>query len=282
MRYFALAGVFALSHCVQSTAIVDPVTNSAHKGSTAPTQGTLTLSVSLTAQGANHQNQAFTALLFKGGVLSAIIDASSNRTTNGSGQATVTMSAVTTGECLATGQATLANDTYDLYFAILYNSLPAVTTSPSSCSNTGHFETIVGSNNLYTARRQVVVNGNTTYSINDNNVTLGKQHTFQITGLTPTRFTACFLMDSNSSTAANKQPVAYYNGTTDGAGAITLVGSSGNTHMPPPGTYKYFCYHDASNNGFAGDSGDKAASGLATVTGGATTYLPAASFSTVP
>ncbi|MBN8222109.1 MAG: hypothetical protein J0L53_14390 [Spirochaetes bacterium] len=280
MKNLAITVIAALLGCAQSTVVFDPVQNKAPVASTSPTQGTLTLSINLTAQGANHQNQGFSAFLVQNGNLVAAL-MQGTASTNGSGQATAVLNSVDASRCMiASTPATLQNGSYDLYFAINYNGQTALTVF-TTCGAPGFLASIP--NNLYALRGQVTISGNTTYSINDSNVSLGKSHTMQLSGTTPgTRAFTCWLTDPSATTNIGNHILSGFAGTTDGSGNATSTTLSGVTPLMATGTYKYFCYLNANGNGTTGDSGDKMASGYATVTGASMTVVSGASFSLIP
>jgi hypothetical protein len=279
----ALFVACALSHCAQTEQVFEPVNNRTATASTAATQGTLTLNISLTAQGANHQTKTFGALLYQNGTLMGGINADGTSQTDAAGAATVTVNTVTASNCITNASpVTLTNGTYDLYFAIQYGAETATYVTAAGCG-TGYIQSSTNAalSNLYTARGSVTINGNTTYSVGDSNSTLGVKHTFEFnaTGLASKNF-RCYMVDSNTtSIASTVQPLSMYTGTTDGAGTASTDGAGGVVHRLSPGAYKYYCLVDMTSNGAFFDSGvDKVATGTLSVTGANTTLLGSTSF----
>jgi hypothetical protein len=289
MRYLLLASVLVLAHCVQSTAIVDPVTNKASVGSTAATQGTVTLSIDLSAlisATAVLNNQGFSALLFQNGVIKAALNQGTG-TTDASGKATTLMRGVDASMAMTATTATLTNGVYDFYFAANNNAVATFTAYGGACNTAGFMDanTNGGTYFIYGSRDQVTVSGNKTLSLNISNVSPSKSHTFQFSGTSPfSKPAACFVTDANASSVASTYYLAKFSGTTNGSGNLsTTVDACGNTIYLPPGVYKYFCYIDAGGTASFFDSGtDKIATGTTNITGGATTYLTSTSFTTVP
>lgn len=284
MKFLSFAVFTAIIGCAQSTVVFDPVQNKAPGLPVFATEGTVTLSVNLTAQGANHQNQAFSALLFQSGVLKASLTQNGSFTTNGSGQGTAVMRSVTASNCMDTTSAILPNGNYDLYFAINYAGQAIGTVFSPSCGAPGFLASLP--NNLYDLRSNVTINGNTTFTINDVKVAVGKTHSFQFTGVTPgSRRFLCNLFDPNASSYTS-HPLAVYQTSavalTDAGGNGTITTSFSLVISLPLGTYKHFCFVDVNNNANIGDSGDKMAVGYTTVTGFNTTYLANSDFSIMP
>ena len=306
-----LAGVLVLAACEQSTMVFDPVNNKASTASTAATQGTLTVNVNLTAQGANHQQKPFSVLVFQNGVLMAA--QYNNGTTDGTdrtstaGVAALVMKSLDTNNCPTATDASLPNGAYDIYFAIQYAAETVTTVNAGApCGANGFLEYSSGGN-LYTTRTTVTVNGNSTVSIGNAINMLGRQHTFTIFAGTDASYNGkafrCYLVDPNATgVTATTQPIALYVGTigsvlteyygcSTGDGVSTAVDSvtktctatgAAKTYLPAVGSYKYFCIIDSDNNATFGNTGDKQASGSLSVNGANTTYLTSGNFSAVP
>lgn len=296
----------ALLSCAQSTIVFDPVNNKASTASTAATQGTLTVNVNLTTQGANHQQKPFSVLVFQNGVLMAA--QYNNGTTDGTdrtsiaGVATLIMKSVDVNGCPTATNATLTNGTYDVYFAIQYAAETVTTVNAgATCGANGFIEYSSGGN-LYTTRTTATVNGDSTVSITNSNNMLGRQHTFTLAVGTGAGFFSknfrCYVVDPNTSAITTAtQPIALYAGSDNASGdgcttgngvSTTLVSGvctptgGAQTYLPPGGSYKYFCYIDSDGNATFGNTGDKVATGSLSVNGANTTYLTSGNFSAVP
>lgn len=282
-KYFLGLTSLCMLSCAQSTIVFDPVNNKASTASTAPTQGTLTLNVNLTTQGANHQNQSFSALLLQDGVLKASLRQNGSAATNATGQASVQMNAVDASNCtLGATPAVLPNGSYDLYFAINYNAQAIYTVYPTVCGAPGFLVSIPA--NLYGLRGMVNINGDSTYSVIDSVVNLGRIHTIQLAGTTPvSKNFACIITDPSATSPTTTHGIAAYNGSTNGSGDGSTSSAAGQVIYLPAGTYKYFCYIDANGNAAYSDSGvDRVATGNLTINGANTTYLTSGNFTAVP
>lgn len=293
MKYLPLALALFLAHCVKSTAIVDPVTNKASVGSTAATQGTLTLSINLSGMSNGGtivlNGQGFGAMLFQNGIIKAALNQGTGAT-DASAMASILMRGVDGSMAMTSSTATLPNGVYDFYFSINNAALPNYTAYGANCTGAG-FLTANGSgtNFIYAARDQVTISGDKTLSLKIASVIPGKAHTFQLGGTTPvSKNFMCYMLDANATSVASTYYLAKYTGATNASGdaSTTLDTCSGGNYTVylPIGNYKYFCYIDSSPiaDSIFGNTGDKVASGIANVTGGATTYLTNTSFSTIP
>lgn len=275
MRQIALLFLItALASCTQSGQVFEPTNNRSADATATVATYTFTLNINLTAQGANHQGKPFSALLFKDGVLFAAQHNSGGAAaTDGVGAATLVLNGLLPNNCPDTTPAALEAGTYALYFAIQYGAETVTTINPNAaCGANGWIQSSAAGNNLYGIKGSVNVTGNTTYNINDLNLTQFRQHTFNLTAGFGQY--ACYIGDVNTSAyTATMQPLAIYsraaNGTTTGgAAAINLL---------PVGTYKYFCSGGADTTHFQAGS-DSAATGTFTVTNTGTTTLNAAAF----
>lgn len=308
---FALLGLFLFAACAQSTIVLDPVNNKIATASTAATQGTLTVNLNLTTQGANHQQKPFSVLVFQSGVLMAA--QYNNGTTDGTdrtstaGVASLILKGVDVNGCPTATNAALTNGSYDIYFAIQYAAETVTTVNAGATCGANGFLQYSSAGNLYTSRTTATVNGDSTVSIGNSNNILGRQHTFTIFAGTDASYNAkafrCYLVDPNTTAiTATTQPIALYAGTigsvlTDyygcstGDGVSTAVDSvtkactatgAAKTYLPPGGSYKYICYINMNGGGFFDSGQDRVASGTASVNGANTTFLNATAFSTVP
>jgi hypothetical protein len=259
-RFTALALIAFLSQCTQSSQVFAPVNNVASAGTATPLTYTLTLNVA--SSRTEHQNQSFSALLFRNGTLfAAQYDAAV--TTNGSGAATIVLDGVDSATgCPTVGTpAALEAGTYTLYFAIRYGVETATWAKPTGCGGNGWINSSSGGN-LYGTTASVQINGNTTFTVNGTNLALFKQHTFELQAGAGTY--SCAVTDISVTTSSpTMQPLAVYSrnnaGTTTGDGTVTF--------LLPSGTYRYFCSKGAST-----------ATGVLTVTGATTTYLSSSDF----
>lgn len=310
MRFTPFALLFCIA-CEQSTQVFDPVNNKASTASTAATQGTLTVNVNLTTQGANHQQKPFSILVYQNGVLMAA--QYNNGATDGTdrtstvGVAALVMKSVDTNNCPTATDASLANGTYDIYFAIQYAAETVATVNAGApCGANGFLEYSSGGN-LYTTRTTATVNGNSTVSIGNTNNVLGRQHTFTIFAGTDASYNAkafrCYMVDPNTTgITATTQPIALYEGAissvlteyygcSTGDGVSTAVDSvtklcsatgAAKTYLPASGSYKYTCYINMNGGGFFDSGQDRIYTGTASVNGANTTFLNASAFSTLP
>lgn len=259
-RALAFAITAALAHCTQSSQVFAPVNNVVADNPATPATYTLTLSIA--SPNANHQNQPFSALLFRNGTLYAA-QYNSGVQTDGSGAATVILNGVDQGTgCPTATPAALSAGVYTLYFAIQYGAESVTTESPTGCGPNGWINSSSGGN-LYGVAAAVNLSADTTYTINGTNLALFRQHTFDITAGAGAY--SCAVTDLSVTTnLATTQAFAVYarsgNGTTTGSGATTF--------LLPSGTYRYFCNRDGTSH----------ASGSLTVTGATTTALGASDF----
>jgi|GEM_PF-2596989 len=304
-----LAGVLVLAACEQSTMVFDPVNNKASTASTAATQGTITMNIAFPLTDTNHQNQIFSVLLFQSGTLVAGLPNTGAGTTSATGTASVQLLLPDVNNCLNGTAASLANGSYDVYFSIRVagDATIDVSNAGTPCNPNGFLIYSNLGGNFSTGRGTMNVTGDSTYNITNTNTATGLKHTFTLQagpGLNGKLF-RCYLVDPNmSAISATTQPIAIYNGaiteningdgcsmgypgpapTTD----TTLVGGvctntvNARIYLPPPGSYKYFCYIDVDNNGTYGNTGDRYATGTLNVNGANTTFLNATAFSTLP
>lgn len=252
--------------------MLDPVTNKAATGNTVTTQGTATLSVSLSA----YPNQVFSALLFQNGVLKAAIPDSGTGTTNGAGSASVSFQSVSTSNCATGVAATLPNGTYDLYFAINYNGQTRSAIAGGSCGANG-FIYYSNGGNIFGQRSSVTINGNTTVSITSATGAVSKAFQF-IIATSQTWNYECYLTELlNYSFSTNVQPFALFSRSNDG----NMSGVGANINLLPVGSYRYFCYADTNLNANFFQAGiDRVASGTLFVnsSGTGTLTLPQMNF----
>ena len=302
-----LWGAINLLACAQSTITVEPAKNEPIPISTTPTSGTLTLNVSFTTD-INYQNQKFSALLFKSGVLVGGLNDLS--TTDATGVRTVVVKASDpTNDCLTATDAILPNGTYDLYFAINYQSSATTNITAPTCGANGWL--MYSANTFFNgARLTVTIKGNTSYLIEkydfDNTLVIPQIHihratlaqmysyTFSLSGLAAqdTRNVQCYLFDALTTldpaarlTLLTRQPIGKMTGVI-AAGAATLTGIGANLTVVPSTFYRYLCLIDAVGTATAGftDVGDLYATGTLGVDGAPTniTSLTAASFTALP
>jgi outer membrane lipoprotein-sorting protein len=260
-RFIALALIAFLSQCTQSSQVFAPVNNVASAGTATPLTYTLTLNVA--SSRTEHQNQSFSALLFRNGTLFAAQYDDPAVTTDGSGAATIVLDGVNSATgCPTVGApAALEAGTYTLYFAIRYAGETATWAKPTGCGVNGWINSSSGGN-LYGTTASVQINGNTTFTVNGTNLALFKQHTFELQAGPGTY--SCAVTDISVTTSSpTMQPLAVYSrnnaGTTTGDGTVTF--------LLPSGTYRYFC-----------SKGVSTATGVLTVTGQTTTYLSSYDF----
>jgi len=295
-KVIATAFAFGLFACAQSTIVLDPVTNKAAAASTAPTQGTVTISVNL----ATHVNRAFTVLLYQNGTLIAGL-ATGSASTDATGLASVQLLAPDANNCLNGAAAIVPNGTYQLYFtirAITDTVVSTIDAGAPSCLGNGFLQYSNVDTSFRTHRATITVSGDTTYNVTAANTSLGMVHKFlfDTTGFASAQY-RCYVVDTNvTGITATTQPIALYVGTlssgtgcTTGDGASTTIVSGFCTptagvtqsYLPPVGSYKYFCYVNTNGGNFL-ETGEQLATGTMNVTGNNTTYLNAASFSPVP
>jgi len=271
-RALLLILIVAGAQCTQSSQVFAPVNNVASGGNAAVQTYTLTLQIN--SPNTNHQNKAFSALLFRGGVLYAA-QYNSGALTDGTGAATLTLNGVnsTTG-CPTATPAALEAGTYTLYSAIEYGAETVTVANPAngSCGANGWINSSSGGN-LYGTIASVSITSNTTYSINNTNLVLFLQHTFDLQAGAGEY--ACVVTDvSVTAYSPSLQPLAVYS--RNGTG--TTTGSGATVFRLPVGTYKYFCSLGVNTTHF--ETGvDSGASGTLTVSGAGTTLLNAGSFS---
>ncbi|MFZ5629463.1 MAG: hypothetical protein ACOY5B_10075 [Spirochaetota bacterium] len=260
-RLLALYVVTLCAHCTQSSQVFAPVNNVATTGTTTPPTYTLTLNV-VTAN-ANHQNKAYSALLFRNGTLYAA-QYNAGALTDGSGAATLVINGVDTGTgCPTATPAALEAGTYTLYFAIQYGAETVTVANPAngSCGGNGWINSSSGGN-LYGTMATLNIAADATYTINSTNLALFRQHTFDLQAGAGSY--SCAVTDmSVSAYSTAMQPLAVYsrsgNGTTTGNGVVT--------YLLPSGTFRYFCTLGASSS-----------TGNLTVTGATTTALGTTDF----
>jgi hypothetical protein len=260
-RFTVLALIAFLSQCTQSSQVFAPVNNVAGAGTATPLTYTLTLNVASSIS--EHQNQSFSALLFRNGTLFAAQYDDAAVQTDGTGAATLVLDGVdsVTGCPTAGTPAALEAGTYTLYFAIRYAAETATWAKPTGCGGNGWINSSSGGN-LYGTTATVQINGNTTFTVNATNLALFRQHTFDLQAGAGTY--SCAVTDISVTTSSpTMQPLAVYSRNNAG----TTTGNGTDTFLLPSASYRYFCSKGAST-----------ATGVLTVTGATTTYLSSSDF----
>lgn len=186
MRWLIMAALAALAACTQSEQVFEPTNNRAVTATTTAATYTFTLNINITTHAANHQNQPFSALLFRDGTLYAAQynngATAGTDMTSGTGTATLVLNGVDTNGCPTATPAALEAGTYTLYFAIQYGAETVTTVNPNgACVGGGWIESSSAGNNLYGVKAVINVTGNTSYNVLNTNLAQFRQNTFEFT-----------------------------------------------------------------------------------------------------